>query len=130
MRKPRPHENLKAWREAIDLVTEVYGELRHFPKDETFGLIAQMRRASLSVPANIAEGAARGTPREYSRFLSIARGSLSELETHLIVSERLSYLPQGKLDTLLDRCAGVDRLMQGLSRYQKDRLRRDQEGAT
>jgi four helix bundle protein len=130
MRKPRPHENLKAWSEAIDLVTEVYGELRRFTKDETFGLVSQMRRASLSVPANIAEGAARGTAREYSHFLSIARGSLSELETHLIVSERLRYLPQEKLATLLDRCAGVDRLIQGLSRYQKERLKHDQEGAT
>jgi four helix bundle protein len=120
---------LKAWRESIDLVTAVYGELKGFPKDETFGLIAQMRKASLSVPANISEGAARGTAREFSRFLSIARGSLSELETHLIVSRRLGYIPQVKLEALLDRCAGVDRLIEGLSRYQKGKLKPDRERA-
>jgi len=120
-RKPRPHEGLKAWNEALDLVAQVYANVREFPEDERFGLISQARKAATSIPANIAEGAGRGTPREYAKFLIIARGSLSELETHMQVAQRLGYLSDADLESLLDRCSTLDSLIRGLLDYQKKR---------
>ncbi|MGC8763884.1 MAG: four helix bundle protein, partial [Acidobacteriota bacterium] len=81
----RPHERLDVWRESVDLVVEVYMITASFPKEEMYGLTAQMRRATTSVPANIAEGCARKGMKEEDQFFYIARGSLSELETHLLV---------------------------------------------
>ena len=75
----RPHHELRVWRDAIDLVAKLYVLTAGFPADERFGLTAQMRRAAVSVPSNIAEGAARGSRKDFLRFLMIARGSLSEL---------------------------------------------------
>ena len=77
----RPHENLQCWKEAMELVTVVYRHTRSFPADERYGLTAQMRRASISVPSNIAEGVARRGVAERKQLLTVARGSLSELET-------------------------------------------------
>jgi four helix bundle protein len=79
----RPHYILEAWKEAKKLVREIYQLTQGFPKDETFGLTSQMRRAAVSIPSNIAEGAARSGQKELLQFLNIARGSLSELETQL-----------------------------------------------
>jgi len=75
---------LKAWQEAMELVKEIYRVTRDFPKEEIYGLVSQMRRAAVSIPSNISEGAARGGDREFIQFLIIARGSLSELETQLL----------------------------------------------
>ena len=85
------HKELDVWKEAIDLVTKVYGLTNGFPDTEKFGLISQIRRSAVSVPSNIAEGAARGTNKEYVHFLNISLASLSELETQLIISEKLNY---------------------------------------
>ena len=87
----RPHENLRAWREGMSLVEEIYRVTHFFPESERFGLISQLRRAAVSVPSNIAEGAARGSLLDYIRFLHIARGSLSEVDTQLQIAERLGY---------------------------------------
>jgi len=78
----RPHYNLTAWKESMALVKAVYLASQSFPKEEIYGLTSQMRRAAVSVPSNLAEGAARSGQREFAHFLSIARGSLSELETN------------------------------------------------
>jgi four helix bundle protein len=86
---PRPHHGLRVWKDAIRLVADIYRLTADFPADERFGLISQMRRAAISVPSNIAEGAARGTQKEFLQFLYIARGSLSELETQLNVASML-----------------------------------------
>ncbi|PJC75307.1 MAG: hypothetical protein CO012_03670 [Syntrophobacterales bacterium CG_4_8_14_3_um_filter_49_14] len=80
----RKHYELKAWQEAMELVKEIYRVTRDFPKEEIYGLVSQMRRAAVSIPSNISEGAARGGDREFIQFLIIARGSLSELETQLL----------------------------------------------
>jgi four helix bundle protein len=88
----RPHYNLEAWKEAMALVKGVYQITRTFPSDETFGLVSQMRRAAVSVPSNLAEGAARTSPKEFAQFLSVARGSLSELETQLLIAEEIEYI--------------------------------------
>ena len=87
----RPHERLQVWRDAMALVEDVYRHTGSFPDSERFGLTSQMRRAAISIPSNIAEGAARRSTADYVRFLSIARGSLSELDTQLQIAERLGF---------------------------------------
>ena len=82
---------MHAWQLSLTLVKSVYDLTSTFPRDEAFGLTSQMRRAAVSVPSNIAEGAARATEKEFLHFLHIARGSLSELETQLILSKQLSF---------------------------------------
>jgi four helix bundle protein len=89
----RDHRDLLAWQEAMKLVRLVYSSTASLPKEEMFGLSAQMRRAAVSVPSNIAEGAARGTKRELRQFLMVARGSLSEVETQVLICRDLGYLP-------------------------------------
>ncbi|MGB6038184.1 MAG: four helix bundle protein [Cryomorphaceae bacterium] len=88
------HKELKIWKESMDLVIEVYQMTKSFPDDERFGLISQMRRSALSIPSNIAEGAGRGSSKEFARFLAIAKGSSSELETQLELSYRLKLIEE------------------------------------
>jgi four helix bundle protein len=90
----RPHERLKVWIEAISLVKAVYRETGGFPEQERYGLTGQLRRASVSIPTNIAEGAARHSTPEFLRFLYISRGSLSEIETLLVIATELTFLPE------------------------------------
>jgi len=82
----RPHEKLDVWNKAIEFVVAVYRVTESFPKEEKFGLTSQIRRASVSIPANIAEGAARKSPKEFAHFLSNAQGSASEVETELLIA--------------------------------------------
>jgi four helix bundle protein len=89
----RNHRSLRAWQQAVELVEDVYRLTASFPAEERFGLSMQMRRAAVSVPANIAEGCARKGTVELMRFLSIASGSLSELDTILVIAVRLRYAP-------------------------------------
>src|SRR5262245_33076304 len=88
----RRHTKLDVWQDAMRLVVQVYDATRQFPADERYGLTNQMRRAAISIPSNIAEGAARETDNEFLRFLFIARGSLAELETQLMIAAKLGYL--------------------------------------
>jgi four helix bundle protein len=88
----RTHHKLRAWQQAVALVKSGYRVSAGFSSEELFGITAQMRRAAVSVPANIAESAARATDREFARFLVVPRGSLSELETHVIVARELGFL--------------------------------------
>jgi len=92
METPSTHRNLLAWREAMHLVELIYRDTAAFPSQETFGLTAQIRRAAVSVPSNIAEGAARNSSGELVQFLGIACGSIAELETQLELAVRLGYL--------------------------------------
>ena len=92
MRRKRRHHGPLAWQKAIGLVERAYTVTSAFPSHENFGLIAQCRRASVSVASNIAEGAARNSQKEFLQFLGIARGSLSELETQFIISTKLGYI--------------------------------------
>jgi four helix bundle protein len=98
----RPHERLVVWQDAMSLVEAVYRLTATFPDSERFGLTRQMRRAAVSVPSNIAEGAARRSTAEYLRFLSIARGSLAELDTQIQIASRLelSVLPADVEETM------------------------------
>jgi four helix bundle protein len=113
----RPHHRLDVWRDAIALVEAVYRFTSAFPTDERYGLTSQMRRAAVSVSSNIAEGAARRSRKEYLHHLSIARGSLSELETQLLISTRLELAPQcSHLDEDIERVfARLNALIKRLS---------------
>jgi four helix bundle protein len=104
----RNHRDLLVWQKSIELVTDIYSLSSHFPKSEQFALTSQLRRAAISVPANIAEGAARKSSKEYLQFLSIASGSLSELDTLVMLCERLSYAEDvSKLHSSIDEVAGM-----------------------
>lgn len=95
----RSYRNLRAWQAAVEASLEVYRLTAAFPVEERFGLTIQLRRASVSIPANIAEGYGRGTKSDYLRFLRVARGSLYEVETQLLIAARLGFLnDQGRAD--------------------------------
>ncbi len=112
-------KELKIWNKAIDLSVEVYKATAKFPSDERFGLISQTRRAAVSVPSNIAEGAGRNSPKEFSNFLGIANGSSYELQTQLIISNKLDLLNDELLDSLLKQ---IDELQKMNYAFQKTLL--------
>jgi four helix bundle protein len=98
----------------MDLVTAAYQATKQFPKDELFGLTSQAQRAAVSIPSNIAEGQARLSQKEFRYFLGNARGSLMELETQIQVAENFKYLSPEDSSKLLDDCAQLGRLLNGL----------------
>ncbi|BCR05182.1 hypothetical protein DESUT3_22510 [Desulfuromonas versatilis] len=108
----RKHHNLKLWQDSRALVKEVYEATGDFPREEIYGLTGQMRRAAVSIPSKIAEGAGRNGVREFIQFLSIARGSLSELETQVVLAQDLGYLDE--TSSLLERIGSVFSLAGGL----------------
>ena len=108
------HRDLIAWKKAIGLVTTCYRLTRKFPADERFGLTQQLQRAAVSVPANIAEGKGRGTPKEFARFLNVASGSLTELDTHLVIANELGYITHEELREVGDVVEEVGRIITGL----------------
>ena len=95
------HENLDIWKQSIGFVTNIYLITKEFPADEKYGLVSQMRRSAVSIPSNIAEGAARKSDKEFIYFLYISLGSLTELDTQLIISENLHYFNSSDLRTEL-----------------------------
>ena len=108
----RGHYNLDAWKVSRQLVSAIYRLTQGFPKEELFGLTSQLRRAAVSVPSNIAEGAARAGEREFAQFLNLARGSLSELETQLLIAGDLGYIRAD--DPIFAAVDRVSRLITGL----------------
>jgi len=112
----RPHEKLDVWQRGIELVLATYKATATFPRDERFGLTSQIRRAAVSIPANIAEGAARDSQKEFTYFLSNAQGSASELETEFLIAQKLGYLDQTKYASIRSEIVSVGRMIFGLSR--------------
>lgn len=108
----RAHYKLDAWKLSRTLVTDIYKMTREFPKEELFGLTSQIRRSAVSIPSNIAEGAARSGSKEFAQFLNIARGSLSELETQLLIATDLGYIREN--DPIFALVDHVSRLVTGL----------------
>jgi four helix bundle protein len=108
------YQDLIAWNRAMDLVETVYRESAAIPGEERYGLTAQMRRAAVSVPANIAEGQGRRTDGEFLNHLSVAHGSVRELETHAMIAARLEYLEPSAVSTILASAAEVGRLVAAL----------------
>lgn len=100
--KIESYKDLQVWQRAMDLAEMAYRVTKSFPKDELFGMTSQIRRAAVSIPANIAEGWGRNNPGDFSRFLDIAQGSLKELETHLILSQRTGLVQEPAIPPLLD----------------------------
>ena len=115
----KPHKNLDVWKMAMDLVTEIYKITDAFPAREAYALTDQLRRASISIPSNIAEGAARQTKREFINFLHIAQGSLSELDTQLEIAKRLAYFPLERLAVVDAQMIRIDKMLTGLIHQQQ-----------
>ena len=113
----RPHHKLEAWNKAVELVIDIYRTTDAFPKEERYGLTSQIRRAAVSVPANIAEGAARFSSKEFARLLSNAQGSASELETELMIAHRLGYLDDASFSKLANQLEQIGRLITGLAKH-------------
>ncbi|HLK55812.1 MAG TPA: four helix bundle protein [Chthonomonadaceae bacterium] len=111
MGKIESHRDLIVWQKSIDMAVQVYRLTEKFPSHEKFGLTSQLTRAAASVAANIAEGNARGSTKDYAHFLSIARGSLMETETFLILATRLDYLHTDDLQTCLALIHEIDRML-------------------
>ncbi|HEU0007149.1 MAG TPA: four helix bundle protein, partial [Terriglobia bacterium] len=111
--------DLRVWQKAMDLVVTSYEVTKPFPQTELYGLVSQIQRAVVSIPANIAEGHGREHLGDYMHHLSMANGSLMELETHFFLAERLGYLKVESLNRLLDQTAEVGRMLAGLIRSLK-----------
>ncbi|MFH0811494.1 MAG: four helix bundle protein [Pseudomonadota bacterium] len=107
----KSYRDLEVWQKAMDLVVECYQITKKFPKKEAFGLAGQLQRAAISIPANIAEGRERQYTKEFIQYVSIAYGSLAELETHLLIAERLNYLDGNQVKRLLDMTSEVGRML-------------------
>lgn len=110
------YQDLILWQKAMNFVTQVYRVTKQFPRDEIYGLTAQVRKAAVSVPSNIAEGQGRFSTREFIHFLSIAHGSLCEAETQVLIAERLLYIDEQMRGQLMGLSAEVGRLLHGLVR--------------
>jgi four helix bundle protein len=115
----KSYRELETWQTAIELVVEVYRATSLFPKDEVYGLTSQLRRAAVSIPSNIAEGQGRNSTREFLHHLSIAHGSLCEVETQMFIAQRLEYITREEAERLAPLTASVGRLINGLSRSLK-----------
>ena len=108
------YQDLIAWQKAMALVEMIYQVTRQFPREEIYGLTGQIRRASVSIPSNIAEGQGRTSNKEFQNFLSIAHGSLREVETQILIVQRLGYLPYKEVQAILGLAGETGRLINGL----------------
>lgn len=110
----RSHKDLVVWQKAMDLAEQVYAISAAFPREERYGMVDQLTRAAVSVPANIAEGHARGTRKDYAHFISIAQGSLAETETYLLLAARLKYIAPAALEGALGLLSEVSKMLAAL----------------
>jgi four helix bundle protein len=122
MQKLRTHKDLSVWRKSVSLASKVYSATERFPNSDRYTISAQMRRSAVSVASNIAEGAARGSRAEYIRFLNIARGSLSELETQICICVELHLIERST--GLEEDTAEIERMLSGLTRKLREHRER------
>lgn len=108
------YQDLQVWRKSMDLVEEVYALVKNFPEDEKFGMINQIRRCAVSIPSNIAEGSGRNSKKEFAHFLSIATGSLFELNTQIQISEKVGYIKNEKQEEIAANIDEIHRMLFGL----------------
>jgi len=111
------HTDLDVWKRSMDFVEDIYRMSEKFPREEVYGLSSQIRRAAVSVPSNIAEGASRQGNKEFIQFLYISLGSLSEVETQLMIAERLQYISD--VDEILNNSIDIKKMLNGLISYLK-----------
>ena len=112
----RPHRKLEVWQKAMDFVMEIYRTTGEFPETEIYGLTSQMRRASVSIPSNLAEGAGRKGNKEFMQFLNIAQGSISELDTQLEIACRLKYMNEEDYSNLIGKLTEISKMLYGLAK--------------
>jgi four helix bundle protein len=117
----KTHKDLDVWKEAISLVIEIYELLKEFPAEEKYGLVNQIKRSAVSIPSNIAEGASRNSDKDFIRFLHIATGSLSELETQLIISKGLGFLCEDNFKKISIKLTDIRKMILGLIKYLRSR---------
>lgn len=110
----RSYRDLRVWQHAMELAEAVYVLARSFPREELFGLTSQARKAAGSVPANIAEGYGRGSRASYAHFVRVAQGSLKELETHMLLAERVGVAAPGTIAPLLEQADQLGRMLRRL----------------
>lgn len=110
----RTHQDLEVWKQSISFVTKLYQDTQKFPREELYGLTSQMRRAAVSIPSNIAEGATRKGKPEFKQFLFIALASGAELETQLIIAFNLNFLNEDQYKDLTDKLITIQKMIQGL----------------
>lgn len=118
----KTHKDLEVWQKAIAFVTDVYNQTGSFPKEELYGLVSQLRRSAVSIPSNIAEGAARQSNKEFIQFLYVALGSLMELDTQLIIAKNLNFLSDENLNDLQTKADEIGKMLSGLIKYRKAKL--------
>lgn len=118
----RTHKDLEVWKLSVDFVTEICTLSMRFPKDERFGLTNQIRRAAVSVPSNIAEGAGRRSEKEFLQFLSISLGSVQEIDTQILISLNLNYLTKSEYEILLIKLDQISKMLSGLIKSVKEKL--------
>jgi len=118
----RPHKKLDVWNLAMEFTLDIYQITKSFPVEKKFSLTDQLRRASVSVPSNIAEGASRNTKKEFIRYLYMAQGSLSEIDTQLEISIKLGYITQEACNKLYLKLERIGKMIVGLIKNQKNSL--------
>ncbi len=115
-------KELMVWQKAVDLAEDIYGITKQFPSEEKFGLVSQINRCAISIPSNIAEGAGRNSNGEFNHFLGISNGSAFELETQLIIANRLEYLDKETLDEIIKKINGIQNMTFGLQKKIKSTM--------
>ena len=108
------HKDLDVWKKSIEFVTSLYNVTKEYPREELFGLVSQMRRAAVSIPSNVAEGACRKGKTEFKHFLYISLASGAELETQIIISGNLNYIQKENQTKILEELNTISRMIQGL----------------
>lgn len=121
------HHKLTVWNRGIKMVTDVYRLTERFPGHELYALTSQIRRSAVSIPSNIAEGAARNSTKEYINFLSIAQGSCSELETQMIIAKNLGYDSDGNIASILEELDEISMMITGLQKSLRNKIQKSGE---
>lgn len=124
---PKNYRDLRVWQFSLALAKQIYSLTSRFPAQERFGLVSQMRRSAVSIPSNIAEGHARLGAREFLHFISIAMGSVAELETHVYLCQELGFLSSGDIDGILKETEAISKMLRGLQKSLETYSVRDQE---
>jgi len=119
----KSYRDLEVWQRGIDLVQVAYGLGGKLPKSESYGLLSQLQRAVVSVPANVAEGHARKSSKEFLQFISIALGSLAEVETYFHIMERLRYIHSSEIERALEKTEQLGKMLRGLQRTIKEKVK-------
>ena len=123
----KTHKDLDVWKKSVSLVTSIYDVTKSFPKDEIYGITNQIRGSAVSIPSNIAEGSARQGDKEFAHFLYISLGSLSELETQLIIANNLKYFTSNDYELTIDRLEEIRKMLLGLIKFVKNKVVKGRE---